>query len=129
MRRQMSDKEVTDGPIVHPGWSARTLKLHFTEPVTFGFFWFSPIGRSAPEARRSALGLGRCSLLRRTVHSVDLCFAVFMSEGHLGAVDGPPQRLGRSARRCFSKNLLLFRIIYGIPDSRLRMVVDELMHL
>jgi hypothetical protein len=72
MRRQMSDKAVTDGPVVHLGRSARTLKIHFTEPVTFGFFWFSPTGRSVPEAGRSALGLGRCSLLHRTVHSVDL---------------------------------------------------------
>jgi hypothetical protein len=30
---------------------------------------------------------------------------------------------------CFSKKLILSRIIYGIPDSRLRIVVDELMHL
>jgi hypothetical protein len=29
----------------------------------------------------------------------------------------------------FPKKLLLSRIIYGIPDSRLRIVVDELMHL
>jgi hypothetical protein len=27
-----------NGPVVHPGRSARTLKIHFTEPVTFGFF-------------------------------------------------------------------------------------------
>jgi hypothetical protein len=27
-----------DGPVMHPGRSARTLKMHFTEPVTFGFF-------------------------------------------------------------------------------------------
>jgi hypothetical protein len=40
MRCQMSDKVVADGPAVHPGWSVRTLKMHFTEPVTFGFFWF-----------------------------------------------------------------------------------------
>jgi hypothetical protein len=65
MCRQMSDKAVTDGPVVHPGRSARMLKIHFTEPVTFGFFWFSP-------TRRSTLGLGRCSLLHRTVRSVDL---------------------------------------------------------
>jgi hypothetical protein len=68
----MSDKAVVDGPVVHPGPSARTLKIHFTELVTFGVFWFSPTGRSAPEARRSALGLGRCLLLHRTVCSVDL---------------------------------------------------------
>jgi hypothetical protein len=70
--RQMSDKEVADGPVVHPGRSARTLKIHFTEPVTFGFFWFSPTGRSAPEAGQSAPSLGWCSLLHRTVRSVDL---------------------------------------------------------
>ena len=40
MCRQMSDKAVVDGPAVHPGRSATTLKMHFTEPVTFGFFWF-----------------------------------------------------------------------------------------
>jgi hypothetical protein len=71
MRRQMSDKAIVDGPIVHPGRSARTLKIHFTEPVTFGFFWFSPTGWSAPEAGRSVLGLGRCSLLHWTIRSVD----------------------------------------------------------
>jgi hypothetical protein len=26
---------------------------------------------------------------------------------------------------CFSKKLLLSRILYGIPESRLRIVVDE----
>jgi hypothetical protein len=40
MRRQMSDKVVAHGPVVHPERSARTLKMHFTEPVNFGFFWF-----------------------------------------------------------------------------------------
>jgi hypothetical protein len=40
MRRQMSDKAITDGPAVHPGRFARTLKMHFTEPITFEFFWF-----------------------------------------------------------------------------------------
>jgi hypothetical protein len=92
MRRQMSGKTVSDGPIVHPGRSARTLKLHFTEPVTFGFFWFSPTGRSAPKAERSALGLGRCLLLRRTVHSVDLCFCSV-------PVRGSPWCRGRSVAR------------------------------
>jgi hypothetical protein len=38
MRRQMSDKAVADGPVVNPGRSARTLKIYFTEPVTFRFF-------------------------------------------------------------------------------------------
>jgi hypothetical protein len=36
----MSDKVVADGSAMHPGRSTRTLKMHFTEPVTFGFFWF-----------------------------------------------------------------------------------------
>jgi hypothetical protein len=40
MRCQMSDKAVADGLTVHPRRSVRTLKMHFTEPVTFGFFWF-----------------------------------------------------------------------------------------
>jgi hypothetical protein len=38
MCRQMSDKAVVDGPVMHPGRSVRTLKMHFIEPVTFGFF-------------------------------------------------------------------------------------------
>jgi hypothetical protein len=38
-------------------------------------------------------------------------------------LDGP--RLGVFPK----KKLLLSGIIYGIPDSRLRMIVDELMHL
>jgi hypothetical protein len=36
--------------------------------------------------------------------------------------DGP--RLG-----VFPKKLLLFEIIYGIPESQFRIVVDKLMHL
>jgi hypothetical protein len=92
MRRHMSDKAVADGPVVHPGRSARTLKLHFTEPVTFGFFWFSPTGRSTPKDGRSTLGLRRCSLLRRTVRSVDLCFCSV-------PVRGSPWCRGRSAAR------------------------------
>jgi hypothetical protein len=72
MRCQMSGTAVADGPVEHPGRSARTLIIHFTEPITFGFFWFLTTERSAPEARQSALGLRRCSLLCRTVRSVDL---------------------------------------------------------
>jgi hypothetical protein len=55
MCHQMSDKAVADGPAVHPGRFARTLKMHFTEPVTFSFFsGFSTVVRSVPEAGRSA---------------------------------------------------------------------------
>jgi hypothetical protein len=83
MHRQMSDKAVADGPVMHPGRSARMLKIHFTEPVTFGFFWFSPTGWSAPEARRSALGLEWCSFLHRTVRSVDLHLCSISVQGSL----------------------------------------------
>jgi hypothetical protein len=34
----MSDTVVVDCPTVHPGWSTRTLKMHFTEPITFRVF-------------------------------------------------------------------------------------------
>jgi hypothetical protein len=56
-------------------------------------------------------------------------FAVFLSEAHPGVADGLPQGSGRSEHRCFSKKLLLSGIVYDIPNSRLRIVVDELMHL
>jgi hypothetical protein len=50
MRRQMSDK----GSRGRSGRTPRTVRedaiIHFTEPVTFGFFGSSPTGRSALEA-------------------------------------------------------------------------------
>jgi hypothetical protein len=92
---QMLGKAVADGPVVHPGWSARMLKIHFTEPVTFGFSGSSPTGRFALEAGRSTLGLGRCSLLHRTVRSVDLCFCSV-------PVGGSPWCHGRSAARAWT---------------------------
>ena len=92
MRRQMSDK----GSRGRSGRAPRTVCedaiIHFTEPVTFGFFGSSPTGRSAPEAGRSALGLGRCSLLHRTVRSVDSCLCSV-------PVRGSPWCHGRSAAR------------------------------
>jgi hypothetical protein len=36
----MLDIAVADGPAMHHGRSARALKMHFTEPVTFEVFWF-----------------------------------------------------------------------------------------
>jgi hypothetical protein len=76
MCRQMLDK----GSRRRSGRAPRTVRkdaiIHFTEPITFGFFGSSPTGRSAPEAGRSALGLGRCLLFCRTVRSVDLCFCI-----------------------------------------------------
>jgi hypothetical protein len=69
------------------GRAPRTVRedaiIHFTEPVTFGFFGSASTGRSAPEAGRSALGLIRCLLFHRTVRSVDLCFCI-------GSVRGSP---------------------------------------
>jgi hypothetical protein len=69
------------------GRAPRTVRedaiIHFTEPVTFGFFGSSPTGRSAPEAGRSARGLGRCLLFLRTVRSVYLGFCI-------GSIRGTP---------------------------------------
>jgi hypothetical protein len=83
MRRQVSDK----GSCGRSGRAPRMVRedaiIHFTEPITFGFFGFSLTGRSAPEAERSARGLGRCLLLLRTVRSVDLDFCI-------GSVRGSP---------------------------------------
>jgi hypothetical protein len=76
MRRQMSDKASRR----RSGRAPRTVRedaiIHFTEPVTFGFFGSSPTGRSAPEAGRSARCLGRCLLFHRTVRSRDMCFCI-----------------------------------------------------
>jgi hypothetical protein len=71
--RQMSDKAVTDGPIMHPGRSARTLKMNFAKPVTYGFFWF---------------------FNDQTVCSVNLCFCSVPIEAHPGVMDDPPQGPG-----------------------------------
>jgi hypothetical protein len=86
---------------VHLGRSARMLKFILPNPAPSGFFGSSPTGRSAPEVGRSALGLERCLLFHRTVHSVNLCFCLVLSEGHPGVVDGPPQGPGRSALSLF----------------------------
>jgi hypothetical protein len=92
MHCQMSDK----GSRGRSGRAPRTVRedaiIHFTEPVTFGFFGFAPTARSAPEAGRSALGLGRCLLFHRTVRSIDLCFC-------MGSVQGSSWCRGRSAAR------------------------------
>jgi hypothetical protein len=76
MRRQMSDKGSRGRSSRAPRTVCEEAIIHFTEPVTFGFFGSSPTGRSAPEAGRSALGLGRCLLFHRTVRSADLCFCI-----------------------------------------------------
>jgi hypothetical protein len=92
MRCQMSDK----GSRRRSGHAPRTVCedaiIHFTEPVTFGFFGSSPTGWSAPEAGRSARGLGRCLLFHRMVRSRDMCFCI-------GYVRGSFRCRGRSAAK------------------------------
>jgi hypothetical protein len=92
MRRQMSDK----GNHGRSGRAPRTVRedaiIHFTEPVTFGFFGSSPTGRSAPETERSACGLRRCLLSLRTIRSVDMGFCI-------GSVRGSSWCHGRSTAR------------------------------
>jgi hypothetical protein len=89
MRRQMSDKPVADGLAMHPGRSARTLKMNFTKPVTFGVFWFqrpdSPRLRS--DGPRLVSDGARFSIGRSVV--LTYVFAVFLSEAHPGVADGP----------------------------------------
>jgi hypothetical protein len=92
MRRHMSDK----GSRGRSGRAPRTVRedaiIHFTEPVTFGFFGSSPTGRSAPEAGRSVRCLGRCLLFHRTVCSRDMCFCI-------GSVRGSFRCRGRSVAK------------------------------
>jgi hypothetical protein len=92
MRRQMSDR-ASRGRSARLARTVReAAKIHFSEPVTFGFFGFLPTGRSAPEAGRSARGLGRSLLFLRTVCSGNLCFCI-------GSVRGSSLCRGRSAAR------------------------------
>jgi hypothetical protein len=92
MRRQMSDR-ASRGRSARLARTVReAAKIHFSEPVTFGFFGFLPTGRSAPEAGRSVRGLGRSSLFLRTVCSENLCFCI-------GSVRGVSRCCGRSAAR------------------------------
>jgi hypothetical protein len=108
MRCQMSDRAVADGPAMHPGWSARTLKMIFTEPITFGFF----LVFQRPDGPRLVSDGARFSIGRSVV--LTCVFAGFLSKAHPSVTDGPPQGPGR---------------FDGIPDYRRRIVVDELMHL
>jgi hypothetical protein len=70
--------------------------------------------RLRPDGPRLVSDDARFSIERSVV--LTCVFAVFLSEAHSGVADGPSQGPGRSAHRC-------------IPNSRLRIVVDELMHL
>jgi hypothetical protein len=118
----MSGTTVADGPAVHPGWSVRTLKFILPNPSPSGFS-----RSSRPDGPRLVFDGARFSIGRSIMLSC--VYAVFLSEGHPSVADFPPQGPGRSVLRCFSKKLLLSGIIYGIPDSRFRIVVHEFMHL
>jgi hypothetical protein len=83
--------------------------------------------RLTPDGPRLVFDGARFSSGRSVV--LTCVFVVFLSEAHSGVADGLPQGPGRSTHMCFSKKLLLSKIIYGIPNSRLRIVVDELIHL
>jgi hypothetical protein len=126
MRRQMSDKASRG----RSGRAPRTVRedaiIHFSEPVTFGVFGSSPTGRSAPEVGRSARDNGRSLLFLRTVRSADLDFLHWFCPRVILVLQ-TVRRKGPDGPRLvyFSKKLLLSRIIYGIPDSRFSIVVDE----
>jgi hypothetical protein len=81
MRRQMSDKASRGRSDRAPRTVREDAIIHFSEPITFGFFGSSPTGRSAPEAGRSARGLGRSLLFLRTVRSADLDFCIGFVRG------------------------------------------------
>jgi hypothetical protein len=129
MRSQMLDKAVTDSPAVHPRRSARTLKMNFTEPVTFGFLVLQrPNGpRQRPDGLRlvsdgAGFSIGRSEVLTYVLQSSCLRFTLVSRTVRRKGSDGP--RIG-----VFAKKLLLSGIIYGIPDNRPRVLVDELIHL
>jgi hypothetical protein len=92
--------------------------MNFTEPVTFGFFLVlqRPEGPCLrPDGQRLVSDGARFFFGWSVV--LTYVFAEFLSKAHPSVADGPPQGSGRSAHTCFSKKLLLSRIIYGIPDS------------
>jgi hypothetical protein len=82
--------------------------MHFTEPVTFGFSGFSTTRRSAPKAGRSELGPGRCSLLLRTVRSVNTCFCIVPVRGSPRCRGRPPEGPDGPRTGDFSKKLWYF---------------------
>jgi hypothetical protein len=91
MRRQMSDQAVADGPAVHPGRPARTLKMHFIEPVTFGFFlvFQRPDGSHLRSDGPRLVSDGAHFSIERSI-VLTCVFAVFLSEAHPGVAGGPP---------------------------------------
>jgi hypothetical protein len=101
MRCQMSDRASRG----RSGRAPRTVREapynSFLRTRHLRVFGFLPTGRSAPEAGRSARGLGRsCFSSGQSV--VETCvFALVLPEGYPGVADGPPQGPGRSALGLF----------------------------
>jgi hypothetical protein len=95
MRRQMSDKASRG----RSGRAPRTVRedaiIHFSEPVTFGFFLVPHL----PDGPREVSD-GPCFSSERSVVQTWI-FALVLSEGHPGVADGPPQGPGRSALGLF----------------------------
>jgi hypothetical protein len=98
----MSDKAAADGLAVHPRRSARTLKMNFTEPITFGFFWFfqRPNG-PRPWSGRSAPAHQRLKSQRSAVTAISTAIEHLMRRriSDKAATDGPAVHPGRSAGR------------------------------
>jgi hypothetical protein len=92
MRRHMSDKASRGRFGRAPQTVRKDAIIHFSEPVTFGFFGSLPTGRSAPEAGRSARGHRRSLLFLWMVRSADLDFCI-------GSVRGSSWCCRRSAAR------------------------------
>jgi hypothetical protein len=66
---------------------------NFTEFDTFGF---TTTGLLVHEAGRSAQGVGRYSLIFRTIRNRNLYLAMFMSEVQWSVAKGPSEGPGRS---------------------------------
>jgi hypothetical protein len=68
----MSDKVITDGLTVHAGRSVRTLKMHFTEPITFGGFLVFFNERAVRALSRTVLSYASDILQCKSVFSIVL---------------------------------------------------------
>ena len=109
MHCQMSNKAVTDGPVVHPGQSTRMLKCILPNSLPSGFLVFQRA--DSPRLRPDGLSFGPDGALFSFGQSV-----VLMRVLHCIYQKG-----SGDPRTCeFPKNLLLSGIIYGIQDSRIK---------
>ena len=94
IHRQMSDKGSRGRSDRAPRMVREDAIIHFTEPVTFGFFGSAPSERSAPRPDGPCLvSDGACSSIGRSAVETHV-FALVLSEGYLGVADGP--QIGRA---------------------------------